>query len=113
MKEIVIRFLIGGVAVSLFSLLGDIFKPKSFAGMFGAAPSVALATLLLTVRKEGANYAATEAHSMIAGTLAFLVYASAVSWTMMRKNHRALFVSTSFLSVWAAVAFSLWYVGWR
>jgi len=113
MEEIVIRFLIGGITVSLFSLLGDVFKPKSFAGLFGAAPSVALATLLLTVRKEGAHYAATEAHSMMAGAVAFLVYASIVSWTMMRKNHRALFVSTSYLTVWAAVAFSLWYFGWR
>ena len=61
MKEILIRFLIGGVAVSFFSVLGDVFKPKSFAGLFGAAPSVALATLGLAIMKDGREYAATEA----------------------------------------------------
>jgi uncharacterized protein DUF3147 len=49
MREILIRFLIGGVSVSLFAIIGDLFKPKSFAGLFGAAPSVALATLALTI----------------------------------------------------------------
>ena len=67
MKVILIRFLIGGIAVSLFAVLGDLFKPKSFAGLFGAAPSVALATLGLTVASDGKLYAATEANSMIEG----------------------------------------------
>jgi hypothetical protein len=43
--EYVARFLIGGFVVSAFALLGDLLRPKSFAGLFGAAPSVALATL--------------------------------------------------------------------
>ena len=42
-KELVLRFVLGGVIVSLFSLLGDLWKPKTFSGIFGAAPSVALA----------------------------------------------------------------------
>jgi hypothetical protein len=78
MKVILFRFLIGGVAISLFAVLGDLFKPKSFAGLFGAAPSVALATLGLTVASDGKHYAATEATSMMAGALAFVVYASCV-----------------------------------
>ncbi len=53
MNEIILRFLIGGAVVSAFALLGDLFKPKSFAGLFGAAPSVALATLGLTVTDMG------------------------------------------------------------
>jgi len=43
----------GGMIVSLFASLGDVLKPKSFAGLFGAAPSVALATLGLTVLADG------------------------------------------------------------
>ena len=43
MSEYVIRFLVGGAVVSAFSMLGDVLKPKSFAGLFAAAPSVALA----------------------------------------------------------------------
>ncbi len=77
MNEILIRFIVGGIVVSIFAVLGDVLKPKSFAGLFGAAPSVALATLALTVSMEGAPYAAVEARSMVGGAIAFCVYAVA------------------------------------
>lgn len=110
MKEILIRFLIGGIAVSFFSVLGDIFKPKSFAGLFGAAPSVALATLGIAIVNEGRQFAAIEARSMIAGSIAFFVYTSAVSWILMRRAMSALWVTTTCLLLWAVVAFSGWYL---
>ena len=47
MNVLIIRFLVGGFVVSLFAALGDVFGPKSFAGLFGAAPSIALATIAL------------------------------------------------------------------
>ena len=53
MTEYVVRFLVGGIVVSLFSMLGDMLRPKSFAGLFGAAPSVALATLGIAVYLHG------------------------------------------------------------
>ena len=84
MSQILIRFLVGGAVVSAFAIIGDLLKPKSFAGLFGAAPSVALATLGLMVATEGASYAATEARSMMVGAIAFTAYASCVSWIMMR-----------------------------
>ena len=84
MIQIVIRFLVGGLVVSAFAMTGDLLKPKSFAGLFGAAPSVALATLGLTVATEGTSYAAIEARSMMAGAIALLAYASLVSWVLMR-----------------------------
>ena len=110
MKDVLIRFLIGGLSVSLFAFLGDIFKPKSFAGLFSAAPSVALATLLLTIGKEGTRYASVEAASMIIGSLAFFVYSFAVSRVMMRRTEKAVLAATSPLPLWMAVAFGLWYV---
>jgi hypothetical protein len=110
MNQLLIRFLVGGVVVSLFSLTGEIFKPKSFAGLFGAAPSVALATLGLTVAVEGTSYAATEARSMIAGAIALFAYASAVSWIMMRYRQSALWVTVGCLPLWFGVAFAVWYV---
>jgi hypothetical protein len=64
--------------VSAFALIGDLL-PKSFAGLFGAAPSMALATLGLTIATDGAAFAATEARSMIVGAVAFFAYASLVS----------------------------------
>jgi hypothetical protein len=60
MTPLVFRFLVGGAVVSLFAILGDLLKPKTFAGLFGAAPSVALATLGLTIVKDGKLYASRE-----------------------------------------------------
>ena len=45
MSQILVRFLVGGAVVSAFAIIGDLLKPKSFAELFGDAPSVALATL--------------------------------------------------------------------
>lgn len=113
MSQILVRFLVGGVVVSLFAIIGDILKPKSFAGLFGAAPSVALATLTLTVATEGAFYAATEARSMTAGAIAFTAYAFCVSWVMMRYRWKALLVTIGAIPLWLGVAFGLWYVWWK
>jgi|ERR1700735_1722288 Protein of unknown function (DUF3147) len=108
MTQILIRFLAGGAIVTLFALMGDLLKPKSFAGLFGAAPSVALATLSLTIATEGARYASIEARSMIAGAVAFLVYATCCSWSLMRLPYRALLVTVCAMPLWFATAFGIW-----
>ena len=110
MLELLIRFVIGGFAVSMFALLADMIKPKSFAGLFGAAPSVALATLSLTILKDGEGYAATEARSMAIGAVAFLVYACCVGSVLLRGKFSATTVATSGFAVWFGCAFGLWYV---
>jgi hypothetical protein len=104
----IIRFLAGGIIVSFFSVLGDVLKPKSFAGLFGAAPSVALATLVLTIHTSGSPYARMEARSMIIGAAAFLVYAAAVCHVLSRYKLRVLPATTALLAVWLAVALSIW-----
>jgi hypothetical protein len=88
-------------------------KPKSFAGLFGAAPSVALARLGLTVLMEGAAYAATEAHTMMAGAIAFFSYASFVSYVLMRYKSKALFVTVYAIPLWLGVALGLWRVWFK
>ena len=93
MGETFIRFIIGGLFVSAFAVLGDILKPKSFAGLFGAAPSVALATLILTIHSQGRVFAAAEARSMIFGAIAFFVYACAVCRVTMRYKLPASIVA--------------------
>jgi hypothetical protein len=107
--ELALRFLIGGLVVSAFSLLGDLFQPKSFAGLFAAAPSVALATLGLTVAKDGGVRGAIEAGAMTAGAVALIAYCWCVSWLLMRRNLSSLAASSVALPVWFAVAFGgLW-----
>src|SRR4051812_43737460 len=86
--ELLVRFLVGGAMVSLFALLGDLFEPKSFSGLFGAAPSVAIATLTLTIHAHGAAYASIEARSMAIGALALFAYAASVSWSLQRRKSR-------------------------
>src|SRR5271154_7016132 len=97
-----IRFVVGGIVVALFCVLGDILKPKSFAGLFGAAPSVALATLGLTIANSGSAYAALEARSMIGGAVALFAYTWSVMWVMLRYKPSAQLAATSLLSVWLA-----------
>jgi uncharacterized membrane protein (GlpM family) len=102
-----IRFLIGGSVVSLFALIGDILRPKGFAGLFSAAPSVALATLALTALREGSAYAALEARSMILGAVAFFLYASGCVYLMARRHASAGRAAALMVLVWAAVALAL------
>jgi hypothetical protein len=109
-KEILLRFAIGGAFVSLFALSGDILRPKSFAGLFGAAPSVALATLAMTIGVKGAGYAAIETRSMIGGAAAFFVYAACASRAMIKWQTTALAASTLLIPLWLVVALSLWWV---
>lgn len=104
----VLRFVIGGLCVSAFALIGDLLKPKTFAGLFGAAPSVALATLTLTVAKDGKTFAAVEARSMIAGAAALLIYCVLVMWLLKRDRLRALAATCSAGIAWFVIAFGLW-----
>ena len=105
--QILFRFIIGGLVVSLFAAFADALKPKSFAGLFAAAPSVAMGTLGLTILSEGKLFAATEARSMIFGAAAFFVYACAVCRLIMRYKLPASIVASASIVIWLAVAFAL------
>jgi uncharacterized membrane protein (GlpM family) len=107
MTEYVVRFLIGGVVVSAFATLGDVLHPKSFAGLFGAAPSVALATLGLAVYQHGPNYAAVQSLSMVAGAIALAIYSIVVCHLLVRARLRATSATILSLAVWLIVAFGL------
>ena len=109
MEELAMRFLIGGVIVSVFAVLAEIFRPKSFAGLFSAAPSIAMATLGITIARHGRIYASTEAHAMLFGAIGFFCYASAASWALMRLKVKALTATIALLPVWFGVSFALWW----
>lgn len=111
--EILVRALIGGAVVSVFALLGEVFKPKRFAGLFGAAPSVALASLGLAITSNGRFYAAVEARSMVAGAIAFFIYAYCSCIILMKFRPSALLTSLAALIIWGGAAFGLWFVSLR
>jgi uncharacterized membrane protein (GlpM family) len=106
--EFLFRFLIGGIVVSMFAVLGDVLKPKSFAGLFGAAPSVALATLSLTIVANGKAYVATEARSMIVGAIAFFIYSCACTRLMARHKVQAAPATIGALVLWLGCALAAW-----
>ncbi len=110
MGELVARFLIGGAVISVFALLGEVLRPKSFAGLFGAAPSIALATVGMTIAREGKDYAAIEARSMVLGAVAFCMYAYAVSWVLMRWRTSTMWTTLGLLPVWLGVSLGLWWM---
>ena len=109
LKEMLFRFTVGGLVVSVFAALGDVLKPKSFAGLFGAAPSVALATLGLTIATDGAAYAALEARSMIGGAIAMSAYACLAVWIMFKFRPSAMLLTTSLLTAWLATSLSIYF----
>jgi hypothetical protein len=110
MEDLLIRFLIGGLVVSLFSTLGDVIRPKSFAGIFGAAPSIALATVGLTIKQNGKIYTAVEGRSMMLGAIAFFLYALNVSWVLKRYRPSALTATVVLMPIWFVVSFGLWFL---
>jgi len=108
--QILFRFVIGGLVVSLFAAFADAVKPKSFAGLFAAAPSVAMATLGLTIMTEGKLFVAAETRSMIFGALALFLYAAAAVRLMMKYKLDAAPAAITALAVWMICALGAWYV---
>jgi hypothetical protein len=106
--ELLIRFIVGGLVVCAFAVVGDVLRPKTFAGIFGAAPSVALATLGLTLAIKGPSYAGIEGRSMIAGAVALLVYGLLSSRVLLKQAARALPAASVAGGAWLVVAFGIW-----
>jgi hypothetical protein len=106
--ELLLRFLIGGAIVCAFSVISEVIKPQSYAGIFGAAPSVALATLGLTFVLKPAPYVAKEGHAMLAGAVALCTYCAFVGWLFLHFKHHPILEATVPWLLWFAIAFGLW-----
>jgi hypothetical protein len=99
---IALKGLAGGGLVVAFALLSEALTPKRFAGLFSAAPSVALAGLTITLLSKGHHDAHQNAVGMVAGSAGMMAYAGAVVPQLRRR--RALGASTRALGAWCAVA---------
>ena len=102
---VMIKALLGGTAVVAFAALGELLRPRGLAGIFAAAPSVALASLAVTSAVTGSGSAAAQAVGMIAGAAA-LVVASLLGIESV-KRLGALRGSLSTVTVWLLVGVSL------
>jgi len=103
-----IKALIGGTAVCAFAAIGEFLRPRGLAGMFAAAPSVALASLAITCIATGVGSAASQATAMVAGAAALAVYCLVGIESVRRFG--ALRGSITASVAWFAVAIGLWAV---
>lgn len=80
-----IKGLAGGSLVCGFALLSQSLSPKRFAGLFSAAPAVALAGLAVVLVDKGAHAAHKETLGMVAGGAGMVAYAAAVVPVLRRR----------------------------
>jgi len=97
-----LKALVGGFVVVGFSLIGQAGHPKRFAGLFSAAPSVALASLAMTVVARGTDATLAYAQGMLIGSAGMVAYCL-VSLVLIDRLH-ALVGSILAWLAWLAVA---------
>lgn len=108
--DLVLRFSLGAIAVSLFSALAELFKPKTFSGILGAAPAVALVSLSLVFSQRGQSVARDQALGMICGGIGFFVYACGCVFVTARTRIPVWAGAALCWALWFLVALSAWFV---
>lgn len=108
MTDLILRFLLGGAAVSLFSAVAELFKPKTFSGIFGAAPAVALVSLAMLFAQRGREVVQNHALGMICGGLGFLAYACACVAITSNPRVPVWAGAAACWAVWFLVAAAAW-----
>jgi hypothetical protein len=103
------RFLLGGTLVSLFAALGGSFKPKTFAGLFGSAPPIALVSLAIAFAEHGRAHVADLARSMVLGAAAQLGYSALCVALLAVRQAPVLLGAALAWAGWALVAGSLYF----
>ncbi len=99
---LLVKGLAGGVLVVCFALISEAVKPQRFAGLFGAAPAVAIASLGVTLATKGAHDAHENTVGMLAGSCGMGAYALlAVPLLRRLSASRAAFVA---LAGWGLIA---------
>src|SRR5215207_3807114 len=102
------KFLAGEALVVLFAVISEMFEPKRFAGIFAAAPSILLASLIVTILFKGTAPASLSAFGAIAGATGLVAYALAATWTVDRWKWLA--GSVIALIPWAVVSLAAYLV---
>jgi hypothetical protein len=78
--------------------------------LFAAAPSIAVATLLIALFKQGPPYAATEGRSMMLGAAALAAY-SLICCQLLKRFQLSGLVSALLAAIaWFTFAFGLYWL---
>ncbi len=108
-SDLLLRFALGGTMVAALAAFAETLKPKTFAGLFSAAPTIAAVSLGLAFAHFGPSYFARQASAMMCGGLALVAYSCLCVWTTRRES----------LPVWAGALlnwlawFAVAVVAWR
>lgn len=97
----------GGCLVVAFAMVTDVLKPKAFAGLFSAAPSVAIASLALTAALMTADKAAQSARPMIAGAIGMIVFC-VVAGLLEKRVGAIIGAGVAWVSWFATAAIVFW-----
>jgi uncharacterized membrane protein (GlpM family) len=100
--EVAIKTVEGGILVTVFALISEIVKPKTFSGVFAAAPAVALAGLTVSGVAKGHHDIHRSGLGMIPGGVAMVAYCATV--VLLHRRLDALRAASAALVVWLAVA---------
>jgi hypothetical protein len=103
-----IKMVNGGLFVVAFSLVAEALEPKRFAGLFSAAPSIALANLVVVLVVRGRADGLANLSGMIVGAIAMAVVCLAGIWLVPRLG--SVKSSVVMCSGWAVVAFAGWWL---
>ncbi|WP_432927830.1 hypothetical protein ACQPZZ_00350 [Microbispora sp. CA-135349] len=99
--EVVLKALAGGVFVLAFAALAEMLTPKRLAGVFCAAPSVALASLIVTACIAGVPDVLASARGMQIGAVGFALYCL-IAVPLLRR-WGTWWGALAALTVWGAV----------
>jgi len=102
-----LRGLAGGTLVTVFAIIGEAVKPKAFSGLFSAAPSVALASLAVTLLFEDVNRARLDTVGMVVGGIG--MSSCCVLAAIAIPRTRAVWGSAIAWTGWAAVSLGLYW----
>src|SRR5579862_3756588 len=103
---IALRGLAGGALVVAFALVGEVTSPKAFSGLFSSAPSVAVASLLITLMSESASTARAGTMGMVVGAVGMAACCVVAAAGVPRLG--ALAASGVAWAAWAAAALGLY-----
>ena len=102
-----LRGVAGGGLVVVFALIGEVTRPKAFSGLFSSAPSVAVASLAITIGFETVAKAREEAVGMVVGGLGMMACCAVAAVVIPRR--RALVGSLAAWLSWGLVALGLYW----
>lgn len=103
---LLLKALVGGLLVVVFAIIGETIRPRRLAGIASAAPSIALASLGITLVVSGVDHARNLSTGMMAGAVGLIAWCLVAAYTV--KRFGAVKGTAAAAVVWFAVAFGLW-----